>query len=149
MSTFFPLFLNSAAYSSEKFSIVCNIGLDESFRDLCAELCATSYAVSLKHLSSSPGLSSPPPAMGEAPSRNGSSSLQSYNTPRILRYSPPSVFQFGMTSPLFKLFQLSGLTIRLCDNHYIYRVSHKSRYTFVKGRISVICRLILLSHGSF
>jgi hypothetical protein len=30
-----------------------------------------------------------------------------------------------------------------------YRVYHKSRYTFVKGRISVICRPILLSLGSF
>jgi hypothetical protein len=33
--------------------------------------------------------------------------------------------------------------------HIAYRVSHKSRYTFVKGRISVICGPILLSLGLF
>jgi hypothetical protein len=41
------------------------------------------------------------------------------------------------------------LTQNLVNEHPVYRVSHKSGYTFVKGRISVICGPILLNFGSF
>jgi hypothetical protein len=34
-------------------------------------------------------------------------------------------------------------------NFGLYRVFHKARYTFVKGRISVICGAILLNLGLF